>query len=200
MERLWNKARKGLKVGFTGAMKAVGLKKEDNLDFAKREERLKEMKRGVAALLASLRKYCEDANKLAESSETIDRFLKEPEARPSAVKEITANLNQKLQELCINPLQEFLDRVAVLNVVKKKRFRNSVLLEGAADAELAKRSEKYNKYHGAYSSGVDKMEEKYKLLIAQVFAAHHHHMQEYVRALTENLESAVPALPESGFQ
>jgi hypothetical protein len=204
MKALWAKAKKEATIVGSSALKAAGILKdpEDSV-FLQQDAILASLRTSAATLRDLLQSFASDVQSISDSSNLLRENLKDPQMPATQITEITsAFIVDQLTEKCIKPVKTFLERVDMVETLKTKRHRNRELMQRGSEAEVPRRTQKYQQFHASFIAGVDSLASKHPVLVAQVFAYQQYFEKEYVIALKANLlqadfqaASATPEFP-----
>jgi hypothetical protein len=187
--KLLSKIRKEVTVGFGAALNATGIKKiEEDPDFTARDQRLQEISSAVNSLLSEFDAITRSIKNISVARDTIASRLASPAPSGSTILTLAEGLTgDQLPANCVRPLQEYRERLVLLDNLRKKRRRNKLLAESGSGPEQARRQEKYDTFHRAFLRGVDLAVAHWPTLLALVFGAEYLHLIRFVVAVSQNV-------------
>ena len=198
MKEAFLKAKKTIILGIDEIKEKAGTKQStEDPEFLLYWEKLQNLEMSTLNLHKSLSDLMNSTQKLCESScsagNTISSSFDENTMPYFQDSQNTVNylteckdycnneLWNKVKETCLDPLRDFLNKIIDLKVIAKKRKKNKILCEAAKDPhDIAKRQEKYTRYHTAYVDGVKALQAQQEPLFVSVFNQHQFCMRDFI--------------------
>lgn len=182
MERLWNRVKNGVKVGFNTAIKAVGIKQDhEDPEFVQRSQRLDSIFTDLSKLSGAIKAYSRTMNEMATASGSLAERIEG--SKSLAATQVEQNLRTSLFEGCEAPLERLLTEATRAKDLRTKRWKNRELLQTSSGREFQKRSEKFSRYDASFTEAVDRLHEVFVTSIPRILATQQWVMQEFAKTL-----------------
>ena len=181
MERLWNRVKNGVKVGFNTAIKAAGIKKDyEDPEFVQRSQRLDVIFNDLSKLNGTIKGLSRTMIDESSASSALAERLEAPKHLEAGTAQ---GLRQSLFESCESPLERLLTRTAQAKQLRAKRWKNRELLQTSTGREFEKRSEKFARYHSAFTEAVDELDRLFVSSIRGILTSYQWVLQEFGKEL-----------------
>lgn len=206
MKDIWEKAKKQYHLGVDAVMKKTGIKNEpEDPNFLNHWEKLQNIEISTMKIYKSISDLTNASQNLCDISVATSSAISSSfdttdapnfENSQKTVSYLTdcknyckGNVWDEVNEKCLGPLREYMNRIMELKKFAEKRKKNKVLCESASDPqELAKRQEKYTRYNSSYLEGVEEISTQQTDLFVQVFNEYQAIMKNFIEYSKKGLD------------